>query len=125
MAFYSFIDANITLVFNLLKDLAVEANLNKSPDNDFNFATAEMETGTDASIPVKVVVIKDDKKSKEHNSIRRQVLFKTRGLGDIDAYDTIDIPDEVDPSISLSWKFVGKLNNDGYTVLAEVFREVK
>ena len=123
MSYKALVDSNVTLAFNLLKDLAVDAVLKKSSNQEFNFGTAEM-VDDKTSYNIKAVVIEDDKKSDKHNSIKRQLLFKTRGLGDINAYDIISIPNDVNPSVLNDWKFGPMINNDGYTILAEIYREV-
>lgn len=118
MGYKSLVDSNITLAFNLLKDMAEDAVLNKSSSAEFDFGVGLMKTDNALkNLPIKAVVIDDDKTSKEHNSIKRQILFKTRGLGDINAYDTITIDGNL-------WRFGPKINDDGYTILAEIYREV-
>ena len=124
MSYKSLINSNLTLAFKLLKDLAVNTTLRQTAKNDFDFGTAEMDTGKVNSTVVKAVVIMDDKKSKKHNSVKRQLLFRAKGLTDIDSYDSVDIPDDVNPKLSVNWKFGPKLNSDGYIVLAEIYREV-
>ena len=39
MSYKALIDSNLTLAFDMLKDLAVDVVLNESSNNDFNFAT--------------------------------------------------------------------------------------
>ena len=116
MSYKALVNSNVTLAFNLIKDLAEDVILVKSSDNDFDFETATASEKT-VNISTKAVVIKDAKKSKAHNAIKRQVMFKTRNLGDLTAYDRVMIEGK-------EWRFGPMINNDGYTVLAEVYREV-
>ena len=117
MSYKALVDSNVTLAFNLLKDLAVDATLSKSGTVTFDFDTASNVESTRAELPIKAVVVDDDKKSDKSNSIVRQLLFKTRGLGDLNAYDRINIDGH-------EWQFGPLINNDGYTILAEIYREV-
>jgi hypothetical protein len=122
MGYKALVDSNITLAFNLLKDMAKDVILNKSSANSYDFGTATV-SDKKTELPIKAVVLEDDKKSKMHNSIKRQLLFKTRGLGDLNAYDTVLIEDDNDSSQTLTWRFGPMINNDGYTILAEIYRE--
>ena len=123
MGYKALVDANITLAFNAIRDLAVDCTLHKSSEKGFDFATAEV-TGNSEPINIKGVVIDDDKKSSKTNVVERQFMFKTRGLGDINQYDQVDIPSDITPGTVERWHFGPRINNDGYTILAEIFREV-
>ena len=125
MGYKNLVDSNITLAFNLLKDMADDVVLNKSSSADFDFSSGEVAADAGASsVPIKAIVISDDKKSKTENSIKRQILFKTRGLGDVNAYDSIVFNNNLDIHLNGTWRFGPILNNDGYTILAEIYREV-
>lgn len=119
MGYKAIIDSNITLAFNLLRDLAEDVVLNKSSDNNFDFSTGEMAVDRNKKdIAIKAVVIEDNKSGNGTlNAIKRQILFKTRGLGDINAYDKVIISGN-------EWNFGPMINNDGYTILAEIYREI-
>ena len=125
MGYKALVDANITLAFNLLKDLAVDVTLNKSAETNFDFGAAEVSPDYKASqLPIKAVILLDEKKSAKHNSIERSIMFKTRGLGDLNAYETILIEDDNDSSKVVKWRFGPLINNDGYTIMAKIYREV-
>jgi hypothetical protein len=125
MGYKTLVDSNITMAFNLLKDLAEDGVLHKSSNVDFDFSTGDKAADSgEESLPIKVVVVEDDKKSSKHNSIKRQVLFKTRNLGDVNSYESLTFSDSVDAHLNGTWRFGPKLNNDGYTILAEIFREI-
>ena len=121
MGYKSLVDSQATMAFNILKDLADDVVLNKKDSVSFNFGTGVKEERT-TPIEIKVVVLDDDKKSKIHNSIEREVLFKTRGLGDINAYDSMTFENAHDVHLNGTWKFGTILNNDGYTILARIYR---
>ena len=123
MGYKSLVDSQVTMAFNLLKDLADDVTLNKSSNVSFNFNTGAKE---EKSIPtvIKAVVITDDKKSDIHNSIKREVLFKTRSLGDINGYDSMTFENAHDTHLNGTWKLGPIINNDGYTILAEIYKEV-
>ena len=123
MGYKSLVDSQVTMAFNLLKDLADDVILNKSSDVSFNFGDASTSQKTEQTV-IKAVVTDDDKKSQIHNSIERQVMFKTRGLGDINAYDSLTFENSHDIHLNGTWKLGPVLNNDGYTILASIYREV-
>ena len=116
MGYRAIVNSNVTTAFNMLRDLAEDVTLNESSGETFDFGTGETVAGDNKSVTVKAVVIQDDKQSTEHNTIKRQILFKTRGLGDINVYDSVVISGD-------TWRFGSTLNDDGYTVLAEVYKE--
>ena len=123
MGYKALVDSQATMAFNLLKDLADDVVLNKSSNVNFNFGSGEKEERIESSV-IKVVVIDDDKKSDAHNSIKREVLFKTRGLGDINAYDSMTFENAHDTHLNGTWKLGPVLNNDGYTILAEIYKGI-
>jgi hypothetical protein len=117
MSYVNLIDSNLTMAFNLVKDLAKPAVLNKKGNVSFDFETGTTKTSNNSNTAIKVIVTDISKKSKEHNAVMRQVMFKAKGLGDIKMYDSLLIDNEV-------WNFGNFLKSEGYIIVAEIFKEV-
>ena len=115
MGYKALIDKNLTFAFNQIQDLAEDVILKKSSDNDFSFTTGAM-SNTVVDKPIKAVIVKSNKMSARHNSKVRQLMFKSEGLGDLNAYDVVSFGGE-------DWRFGPITNGDGYIIHAEVYRE--
>jgi hypothetical protein len=116
MGYANIIDANLTLVFNQLKDLAKTVTLRKKSSVSFDFASSQLEEGETSDVVTKAVFIEDKKSSSKHNSTRREILFKSRGVGDLTMYDAVLYNGE-------TWKLGPVISNNGYTVFAEIYKE--
>ena len=115
MSYKALIDRNLTLAFNQIKDLAEDVILKKSSSNDFDFGTGTT-SNTVVEKPIKAVVIKSNKMSNSHNGSVREIMFKSKGLGDLNAYDVVSFE-------GADWRFSTKINSDGYIIHAQVYRE--
>ncbi len=116
MAYKAIVNSNIKVAFNLLKDLAVTAVLNKKKPATFDFATATITANTEDIVTTKIVIVSSDKSMEKSNSIVSEILLKTKETGDLSFYDTITIDNDV-------WKLGQKINSDGYITLLKIFRE--
>jgi len=116
MGYAKIIDANLNLAFNQLKDLAKNVTFRKKAPIGFDFGSAEMDEGQAADTIIKAVVIDNKKTSEKHNPTKKEILFKSRGVGDITMYDSIIIDNE-------TWKIGPIISNNGYIVFAEIFKE--
>lgn len=122
MSYSALIDSNLIRAFNLVKDLAVDAVLIKNSKKDFNFATGIAES-SNTQLPVKVIIMEDKKNargsepSKEVNSIVRQVMVRTKSVGDLTTFDSLLIN-------GATWKFTNLLQTNTYITVAEISKEL-
>lgn len=117
MSYRELISKQVAKAFDLLKDLAIDVTLLKKTSETFNFGTAEMANAGVESLVTKAVWLEDEKLSRDHNSIKRQMLFKTKGIGDVKLYDRVLIDD-------LEWRIGTPILDDGFTLLADLYRKV-
>lgn len=124
MSYRTLVNNAVSLAFRQLRSLAKDVVLHKSANVAFDFSLGELEADPKKSdIVTKAVVLEDDKKSKKHNKTKRHILMHVKGLGDLNAYDTISIPNDVDSSKMDVWRLGPAVNTDGYVVMVEVHRE--
>lgn len=116
MGYQTLIDRGLTLAFNQAKDLAIDAIFNKKDVATFDFSSGKMPAGKTTSSPIKVILIEGLKQSSTHNPTKKQVMFKSKNLDDITTYDSIKISTE-------TWKIGPILSNNGFIVLAEIYKE--
>ena len=115
MGYKALIDSNLRMAFNQIQDLAEDVILRKSSDNEFDFSTGAMSNNTQ-DLPIRAVVVKSNKMSHSHNSLKQQLMFASKGLGDLNAYDIVVINAE-------EWRFGPVINSDGYITYVEVYKE--
>lgn len=116
MSYSALVDSNLNKAFNLVKDLAVDVILVKKTKSEFNFSTGEAEASS-TSITTKAIFIEEKKTSKDVNSSVKQVMLKTKSVGDLTLFDTLQAG-------AVIWKFTNILKSDGYITIAEVSREL-
>jgi len=116
MSYTALIDSNLTKAFNLVKDLAVLGTFNKKSGVSFDFTTGETTTASTTTITTKVVIIDLKKTSDKSNTVRKQILFKSRNLEDLTFYDTITINGVI-------WKLGEIIHSNNFTTLLNIFKE--
>lgn len=116
MSYKNLIDKNLTLAFNLTKDLATDIVLSKKTSPSYNFSTAAVDVVSTQTVTTKGVIIETEKNSKDRNSSKRQVMLKTAEVGDITKYDTLQYD-------SQTWNIGEIPKNDGYITLVNIYRE--
>jgi hypothetical protein len=116
MSYTKLIDKQLTLAFNKVKDLAVNAIVLKRTNGEFNFATGLIASGATTQIHVKAIVVDQEKSSKDVNTEVRQVMFKTQEVTEITLLDKIVIND-------VTWAFSNMLKSNGYVTVAEISKE--
>ncbi len=117
MSYSNLINTNLNLAFRLLKDLAKDATLWRHSDADFNFATGT-HPALITQVPIKLIEVKSEKKSQEHNTVIKTVMIRVKELdGDITALDKIAIGSE-------TWRVSNIMKSDGYVMMADIAREV-
>lgn len=125
MGYKALVQQNVTKALTLIKDLAEDVLLQKSSDIEFDFSSGTMlDDVGETQLPIKAVVIESRKKSDKVNTIERELLFATKGLGDVNAYDRVYIRDAHDETKMVLWKFGPKIIDNGYIILAKIYREV-
>lgn len=116
MSYVNLINSQLTKAFNLVKDLAVVATLQRKTGSDFDFGSATVSHTAIEETPVKVVLMDLKKKSETHNVIKKQVMMKSKDFVDISLYDSLTLSGVV-------WRFGPVLQSNGYLAVAEVFKE--
>ncbi len=116
MGYAKVIDANLNLAFNQLKDLAVNVILHRKAQQGFDFSNAAITEDQAVDTIIKAVIIEKTKSSETHNSSKKEILFKSRGIPDITTYDSVTIANEV-------WKFGPIISDNGYVIFAEIYKE--
>jgi len=117
MGYQALLDSSLNKAFNLSKDLAKEVTFVRKPNAAFNFGTGESEFSTVQNTATKAVIVDSKKPSKDKNAIVRQLLLKSKEVGDISLYDSVTID-------SQTWNITEVQKNDGFISLVEVTREV-
>lgn len=107
MSYKSLIDKNVAKAFVLLKDLVLNATLNKKPNPAFDFSTGGFPTQADSTYPAKVLIIKAAKLSTETNLLLCTVLVKVSTAIDIANCDTVTIG-------SVIWQLGPVISSNGF-----------
>lgn len=116
MSYTAIIDSNLTRAFNLIKDLAVSVTFIKKTGTAFDFASVATTHTTTTNIVTKAVVIDERKSSRETNTKTKQMMFKSKELGDISLYDSVLIGAE-------TWKLGDVISNSGYIILTSIYKD--
>ncbi len=117
MGYQALLDSSLNKAFNLSKDLAKEVTFVRKPNVTFNFATGESEASTAQNISTKVIIVDSKKPSKDKNAVVRQLLLKSKEVGDISLYDSVTVDSQV-------WNITEVKKNDGFISVVEVTKEV-
>lgn len=117
MSYVQIIDNNLLQTFRLLKDLAVDATFNVRTNVDFDFNSAEVTEDPSVPSTTKVVVVEGEKINTKSKTVRQQILFKSKEIGDLKAYDTVVIS-------GVTWTLGSPIHDGGYIVFIEIYREL-
>lgn len=116
MSYRKLVEANVTKAFNLVKDLAYDVVLTKKQTADFNFSSGETQLSSSQTVSTKAIVIEATKKSDDRNTIQKQIMLKTKDVGDINNYSTVSISGVI-------WKIGSIQKDDGFVITANIFKE--
>lgn len=116
MSYKALIDSNLNLAFNTIKDLAITVTFIKKTGTTFDFAAGTTVHTTTTNITTKAVVVEEKKTSKTSNTKTRQMMFKSKPLGDISLYDSVLIGAD-------TWKLGDVISNSGYIILTNIYKE--
>lgn len=116
MSYKALIDSNLSLAFNLLKDLATEVVLTKKTVPQFNFGNGNAEFGANQTVITKAIEINSNKTSENRNTIQKELMLKSKDVGDLTNYTTVTIN-------SNTWNLGEIQKNDGFILLVKIFRE--
>jgi hypothetical protein len=117
MGYASTINSAVRLAFDSVKDLAENVTLNKKNSNTFDFGSSTTAASSSTQTIIKAVVVSDKKGSREGNTIKKQLLFKSEDLADITLYDSVVISGQL-------WSFGQAQNDNGYVTILDVYRGV-
>lgn len=117
MGYQALIDSNLNKAFNLAKDLAKDVTFVKKPNPNFNFGTGEASFDSLQNIPTKAIIYDSKKKSKDRNVVVKELLLKSKEIGDATSYDSVTIDNQ-------SWRIVAIPKNDGFVSIIEISKEV-
>lgn len=116
MGYATQIDSKLNMAFNLIKDLAVSVVFVKKTGASFDFSTGESVVTTTTNITTKAVIVDSKKTSKESNVMSKQLMFKSKDLGDISLYDSVQIN-------GVTWRLGDVITNSGYIILITIFKD--
>jgi hypothetical protein len=117
VSYQTLIDTNLNRAFNLLKDLAIDSTLTLKPNPSFNFGTETSEFGTSTNVVTKAIIVSKEKKAKDRNTVETKIMVKTKEVGDLTRYSTIQIN-------SQTWNIGDVSKDNGFISLVNIYREV-
>ena len=115
MGYVAQIDSKLNQAFNLIKDLAVPVVFVKKTVS-YDFSTGAAVTSSTTNVTTKAVVVETKKTSKESNTSFKQLMFKSKDIGDITLFDSVQIN-------GVTWKLGDVITNSGYIILTNVFKD--
>jgi chorismate-pyruvate lyase len=116
MSYQTLIDTNLNKAFNSIKDLAVTVTLTKKINPTFNFGASVTEISSTQTITTKAVVSELENKTKGRNTLEKQLMLKSKEVGDINAYSTITIDSQV-------WNVGEVLKGNGFIIVVNIYKE--
>jgi hypothetical protein len=116
MGYQSLIDRNLSKAFTLVKDLALDAVFTKKSNLEFSFSTAEMNTPKNENINAKIIVTETKKPANDRNTFEKIIMVKSKDVGDLNWYSTVKFENK-------TWNISSIQKNDGFVLMANVFRE--
>jgi hypothetical protein len=114
MSYRNLIDKQITKAFNLIKDLAIPANLQLKLPSNFDFENAAANTSTESIVAIKIVFVSEKKKGSTFEAV---VMFQKKGIDDINLYDKITAND-------IEWRISSTSVNDSFVYTLKIYREL-
>lgn len=117
MGYQTLIDSNLNKAFNLAKDLAKDVTFVRKPNPNFNFSTGEASFSANQNITTKAVIYEAKKNSKERNTTIKEMMLKSKEIGDATLYDSVTIDNQ-------SWNIIAIPKNNGFISIVQVSREV-
>lgn len=115
MGYKQLIDSNLIRAFNMLKDLAVDAQFTRRTGQGFNFGTGVVST-TPENLIVKIVRVEEKKKNSQRNTAQQTLMLKTAQIGEVKQNDYFTISAEI-------WTVSAVPKNDGFITVVEVTKE--
>lgn len=117
MSFSKLLDANLVRAFNLVKDLAVTVTFTKKSGTNFDFGEGDTVHSGTVSVTIKAVVLNTDKKASQHNVVAKEIMFKSKDIGQVTEYDSVLLNGEM-------WSVGPQVKDNGRILVLNVFREV-
>jgi hypothetical protein len=117
MGYKDLIDKNLTLAFNLVKDLAVEVSFIKKTGTTFSFTTSAVSHAASTTVPKKIVWTSGIKRAIGSNIISRKLIMSIEGIDGISTYDSIF-------EGGIIWKISAPILNNGFIITLEAHREL-
>ena len=113
MAYKALIDSQLVLAFNQLKDLAISVTFVRKTAESFDFSAGASPVINENVPNVKCVILEE---SKDKSVLKREILFKSKELGEIGDFSEVQIEDEV-------WKIGPVIAQKRYVTLLTVYKE--
>lgn len=114
MAYRALINSSLARAYRIASDLAVPVTFTRRV-TDFSFGT--LETSTAATPIVTKAIVADAKKpSGERDVSKKELMFKSKGLGDTSLFDTVTIAGEV-------WKVGAPIHKGDFITILSIFKE--
>lgn len=116
MSYTKLIDSNLNKAYNLLKDQAIDVVLIKKQQPSFDFNNTNLKFSKSENISTKAIVVNTKKANKERNTVLKELMLKTREVGDLNLYSSLIFE-------SKTWNINTVLKNDGFIVMLDVYSE--
>lgn len=116
MAYLPLIDKQLRVAFNQVKDIAVIGYFRKRTNASFDFNTVTASETVSTAIPAKVIIIDGVKQDKGASRIKKQLMVKSKEIGELSQYDTVEINGKV-------WTISGQIKNSGFIYVLEIMGE--
>jgi len=116
MGYKALVNSNVNKAFDLVKDLADVITLTKKVSTSFDFNTGIASSTETAAIVTKAVVVEVNKKSKDRNTLYKNLMLKTLDVGDVANLDKVSL-------LGAEWKIGPLIFTNNYVTIVEIYRE--
>jgi hypothetical protein len=117
MGWKQLIDSNLLRAFNLVKDLAVDATFVQKSGTTFNFNSVAVNHASTVNKQAKVVALNTETTYKDKTMVTKMIMFKSRDVGDVSAYDKVILAGE-------TWSIGDLVKSNGYIYVFAIHKGV-
>jgi hypothetical protein len=122
MGYKAMIHRNVNKAFRAVGDIADEVELKKKSSAEFNFGTVSAKIKEAPSIFTTIIVTEIVKPGGARNPNRMLALFQVHEIGDINAYETVILEDELTKT-KKEWKIGPVIESNRFVAIAEICKE--
>jgi len=117
MGYAELVRKNVKAAFNAVGNLAIDVTLVKSGGASFDFNSGASEDVTSSSVCARAIIEGVKKTSEKRNVTSKEMMLNYEEVGDITLFDEVIID-------GTTWKIGNPIEDDGFTVKAEIYKEV-